>query len=364
MLVPNRHGSSNSYRYGFNGKEKDDELKGIGNSYDFGARMLDPRVGRWFAPDNAEKKYPDISTYSYCLNNPINLTDPDGNDPEPDPRVWFWWRKMILGTYAHLQLKAMSPTFVIRDWGDNWKAEYPIPFAGRADLVYTTFEGNVGVWELKPSSWETNPALSKIASNQINRYVNGIVKDKVANGETIFTVSTGTSGGGPLPFEGTITAPVSDGIYDYTATYYISNPTTGLIYYSLSEGVLKPELQKAAEISKTVAVITVVTGVVVAGVVAALPSGGTSLQGAYVAAAFLITATMMSQENNSNNNPNNTSSPQKNTEFKNENTPFKINTPDGKLRVDWQENGSKTNDNSKTNDDSKEVSSSPRYFNN
>ena len=33
MLVPNRHGSSNSYRYGFQGQEKDDELKGEGNSF-------------------------------------------------------------------------------------------------------------------------------------------------------------------------------------------------------------------------------------------------------------------------------------------------------------------------------------------
>jgi hypothetical protein len=39
MLVPNRHGSSDSYRYGFNGK--DNELRRGSNSYDFGARMLD-----------------------------------------------------------------------------------------------------------------------------------------------------------------------------------------------------------------------------------------------------------------------------------------------------------------------------------
>ncbi|MFK7059864.1 hypothetical protein V3Q90_06970 [Flavobacterium oreochromis] len=46
-LVPNRHGSSkpNGYRYGFNGKE-DDQIKGEGNSYDFGARIYDPRIGR------------------------------------------------------------------------------------------------------------------------------------------------------------------------------------------------------------------------------------------------------------------------------------------------------------------------------
>lgn len=78
MLVPNRHGSSSSYRYGFNGKEKDDEIKGEGNSYDFGARMLDPRVGRWFARDPLSQKYPYDSPYMFSGNSPISMMDPDG----------------------------------------------------------------------------------------------------------------------------------------------------------------------------------------------------------------------------------------------------------------------------------------------
>ena len=79
MLVPNRHGSSDSYRFGFNGKEKDDELKGEGNSYDFGARMLDPRIGRWFAPDKEEDEFPWQSTYSFVSDSPLWRIDPDGN---------------------------------------------------------------------------------------------------------------------------------------------------------------------------------------------------------------------------------------------------------------------------------------------
>lgn len=78
MLVPGRNNSTNSYRYGFNGMEKDDEMKGSGNSYDFGARMYDPRIGRWFKRDPLEVKYPFSSTYAYVANSPLMFIDPDG----------------------------------------------------------------------------------------------------------------------------------------------------------------------------------------------------------------------------------------------------------------------------------------------
>lgn len=71
---------ANGYRYGFNGKEKDDEIKGNGNSYDFDARIYDPRIGRWLAVDPLAYKYPEHSPYNFALNNPIILVDPDGGD--------------------------------------------------------------------------------------------------------------------------------------------------------------------------------------------------------------------------------------------------------------------------------------------
>ena len=83
MLQDARHGSKANYRYGFNGMEKDDELKGEGNSYDFGARMYDSRVGRWFSTDPIEKSFSSFSPYIYSFNNPILFTDPDGEKPVP-----------------------------------------------------------------------------------------------------------------------------------------------------------------------------------------------------------------------------------------------------------------------------------------
>jgi RHS repeat-associated protein len=80
MLMPGRHASTADYRYGFNGMEKDDEVKGEGNHLDFGARCLDVRLGRFMTMDPASSKYPEVSDYSFVLNNPIIFIDPDGRE--------------------------------------------------------------------------------------------------------------------------------------------------------------------------------------------------------------------------------------------------------------------------------------------
>jgi RHS repeat-associated protein len=69
-----------AYRFGFNGKEKDDEVHGAtGTSMDFGDRMLDTRVGRWMSIDKLFHLTPDLSPYNYVANNPLRFTDPSGN---------------------------------------------------------------------------------------------------------------------------------------------------------------------------------------------------------------------------------------------------------------------------------------------
>jgi RHS repeat-associated protein len=69
------------YRRGFNGMEKDDEVKGEGNSYTTEFRQLDPRVGRWLSLDPLVEKFPSHSPFNYCLNNPLNKIDPSGMEP-------------------------------------------------------------------------------------------------------------------------------------------------------------------------------------------------------------------------------------------------------------------------------------------
>jgi len=70
--------TSANYRYGFNGMERDDEVSGSGNSQDFGARMLDVRLGRFKSLDPLSKEYPSMSDYSFVANSPLMFVDPDG----------------------------------------------------------------------------------------------------------------------------------------------------------------------------------------------------------------------------------------------------------------------------------------------
>ncbi|TGD56838.1 hypothetical protein E4635_13640 [Flavobacterium humi] len=78
MLVPNRHGSGTAYRYGFQRQEKDDELKGEGNSLNYTFRMHDPRVGRFFAVDPLAPKYPHNSPYAFSENRVIDMVELEG----------------------------------------------------------------------------------------------------------------------------------------------------------------------------------------------------------------------------------------------------------------------------------------------
>jgi RHS repeat-associated protein len=58
--------------------EKDDEVKGSGNSYDFGARLHDPRIARFLTRDPLEHRFNYQSTYVFAGNNPIKFIDYNG----------------------------------------------------------------------------------------------------------------------------------------------------------------------------------------------------------------------------------------------------------------------------------------------
>jgi RHS repeat-associated protein len=71
--------SLEEYRYGFNGKEKDDEGMGGGNqTYDYGFRIYNPSLGKFLSVDPLTSKYVFYTPYQFAGNKPIVAIDIDG----------------------------------------------------------------------------------------------------------------------------------------------------------------------------------------------------------------------------------------------------------------------------------------------
>jgi RHS repeat-associated protein len=84
MEMPSRRYEAGAgYRYGFNGKENDNEVKGEGNQQDYGMRVYDPRLGRFLSVDPLTNKYPALTPFQFASNCPIAGIDLDGGEILP-----------------------------------------------------------------------------------------------------------------------------------------------------------------------------------------------------------------------------------------------------------------------------------------
>ena len=99
-LVDQRSTTWNS-RYTFSGKERDSET---GYSY-FGARYYHSDLNIWLSVDPLSDKYPNLTPYAYCANNPVNFIAPDGRSySEFDENGNYlrtikdnWWHNTFVG---------------------------------------------------------------------------------------------------------------------------------------------------------------------------------------------------------------------------------------------------------------------------
>ena len=94
-------GSDPDLPFKFNGKEMDPET---GMLY-YGARYYMPKYYQWPTCDPLELKYPHISSYAYCMGNPVRLIDPNGRDivvPNVQDRERFaaWINAIASNTYG------------------------------------------------------------------------------------------------------------------------------------------------------------------------------------------------------------------------------------------------------------------------
>jgi len=77
MPIANRTQSLN-YRFGFNGKENDNEVNGNGRFQDYGFRSYMTDIARFASVDPLKGKYPGWTTYAFAQNSVIMGIDMDG----------------------------------------------------------------------------------------------------------------------------------------------------------------------------------------------------------------------------------------------------------------------------------------------
>jgi len=153
MQMPGRQFTGGvGYRYGFNGKENDNEVKGDGNQQDYGMRIYDARLGRWCSTDAITKPW--LSPFNFGANNPINNIDPDGKD-EIHFHFYTTVTKgpdgMVVGgpTYAKIEIiKANGPD---RFFHHNHGTEIQLP-TNYSKGGISTFEKTIEFYPWNPDS--------------------------------------------------------------------------------------------------------------------------------------------------------------------------------------------------------------------
>lgn len=132
--------SDEGHRYGFQGQEKDDEVKGEGNSVNYKYRMHDPRIGRFFSLDPLAPDYPWNSPFAFSENRVI-----DGVELEGLEYYYFGDGRFVgkIGTDPSVRRVNDNYTFEQAQYTinkansndvDSWAASDILRFAGSTDV--------------------------------------------------------------------------------------------------------------------------------------------------------------------------------------------------------------------------------------
>ncbi len=116
MIMPGRNFNEGEYRFGFNGKERDDSWFGTGTIYDYGFRIYDARIGKFLSVDPLTKSYPMLTPYQFASNTPLMGVDKDGLELEITITAKYWQNrvKSVLeqGDDEMVKIAALAPAMI------------------------------------------------------------------------------------------------------------------------------------------------------------------------------------------------------------------------------------------------------------
>jgi RHS repeat-associated protein len=132
--------ASANYRYGFNGKENDSEVKGTGNEQDYGMRIYDPRAGRFLSVDPLMNKYPDLTPYQFSSNSPISGVDRDGLE-------FMKYDKKFTATVVFPRNEYQSDGLIKAEYNYAMQANMNVLVAGSLSEINKFLDGKKTVYE-------------------------------------------------------------------------------------------------------------------------------------------------------------------------------------------------------------------------
>ncbi|PGH37520.1 MAG: hypothetical protein CRN43_20685 [Candidatus Nephrothrix sp. EaCA] len=92
-IMRGRKFALNSYRYGYQGSEKDNEIRGDGNHFTTLYREGNTELLTWWSPDPKANEQPWQSPYSYMDGNPVLMNDTEGDYS----KFGVLWRSKLYG---------------------------------------------------------------------------------------------------------------------------------------------------------------------------------------------------------------------------------------------------------------------------
>jgi RHS repeat-associated protein len=224
--VTSSNGNSTAQKFGFGGKELQDEL-GL-DWYDVSARNYDPALGRWMNLDPLAEKMRRHSPYNYGFDNPIYFIDYDGMMPSGPGKKYVLASSQTGNTSPVRKNSYFNKNLQKGKSGLNFHF-HTLPSSGLSSTgTKTELSGNI----IKPSlaekvissfsSEELTNSISSEVTTVTGQYLDGDGnKLNSIDGASSYSTSTSTKTTtfvpgytGELPGEGTVTTTSSTTTYD------------------------------------------------------------------------------------------------------------------------------------------------------